>query len=153
MLNSCIMKLQLSRFFIIKMSVLIGSMVALTLFAMFANPEGTEEVSDTIAVLGSMVAAIFGGGLLWSIHKYQNTHLSEAGVTQVTVKGMLFVPWEEVLQLRMLGGAFILDSARGSVLINPKAYEDPFAVAEYVDVRMRPVMEARGAQVIKGRKR
>ncbi len=63
MLNSRTMKLKLSRFFIIKMSLLIGSMVALTLFAMFANPEGTEEVSDIIAVLGSILIQTYRDGM------------------------------------------------------------------------------------------
>jgi hypothetical protein len=143
------MNLKLSRFFIIKMSLLVASMVVLTLFSLFASPEGAEETGSTIAVMGTLVAAACGGGLLWSIHKYQGTEISDAGVRQVTVRGSLFVPWEDVQALRLFGGAYILDSARGSIIINPKAYEDPFAVAEYVDGHMRKVMEERGAKVVK----
>ena len=62
-LNSGTMKLRLSRFFILKMGLLVGSMVALTLFSMFSSPEGAEETSDMIVTLGTMVAALFGAGL------------------------------------------------------------------------------------------
>ena len=88
---------------------------------------------------------------MWSIHKYQGTELSEAGVTQVTMKGKLFPPWNEVEKLRIFGKAYILDSPRGSVIITPSAYEDPFAVAEYVTSHMRKIMEEQGAKVMKKR--
>jgi len=137
------MPLKLSRRFIFSTSLLVLSIVSLTVLALFSD----TGLKGSVEAIGGLACAAAVFGLLWSAHKYQGTQLSEAGVEQVTMLGKIFLPWNEVMAVRMYSKAFMLDSMRGTVVVYPKAYERPDEVAEFVVIQMRKVMEERGARV------
>ncbi len=137
------MPLKLSRRYLFSNGLLLVCMVALTLFAVFADTGFTGP----IATAGLLACAACSFGLLWSTHKYQSTRLSDAGVEQATLQGRTFFAWSDVKEVRMYAGAFILESPKGKVLVYPKAYENPEDVSEYVVTRMRKVLQERGGHV------
>ena len=137
------MLLKLSKRFLFNTGVLLLSLVVLTLFAFMSD----SGFTGPIAAAGILGCAACAFGLLWSAHKYQNTRLSDAGVEQATMKGWLVLRWEDIREVRMYSKAFLLESPRGTVLVYPRAYEQPDDVSEYVVTRLRKVMEERGAQV------
>lgn len=137
------MQLKLSRRYLVNNGILLASMLGLTLFAVLADVGFTGPIA-TVGLLGCAACSF---GLLWSTHKYQSTRVSEAGVEQAGLQGKIFVPWAEVEEVRMYAGAFILESARGKVLIYPRAYEQPEDLSEFVVNHMRKVMQERGARV------
>lgn len=137
---------KLSRRFIINNGLLLGSMMLLTVVVVSAGTDFTGP----IAAFGTVACTLSAFGLLWSAHKYQSTRLSEIGVEQATLKGRIFVRWTDMDEVRMYAKAFLLEGKQGTVLVNPKAYEDPEAVSEYVVTRLRKVMQDRGAQVQEG---
>jgi hypothetical protein len=137
------MELKLSRRFLINNAMMLVPLVGVTGFGVLAD----TGFYGPIATMGTLGCAACAFGLLWSAHKYESTRLSEAGVEQATMKGRVFVRWTEVKEMRMYSKAFILESPGGTVLVYPKAYNDPEDVSEYVVTRMRKVMQERGAQV------
>lgn len=137
------MPLKLSRRYLFNNGLLLVSMVGLTLFAVLADTGFTGPIASA----GLLACAACSFGLLWSGHKYQSTRLSDEGVQQATLGGLLFLRWDAVEEVRMYAGAFILESGRGKVLVYPKAYENPEAVSEFVVDHLRRVMQERGAQV------
>ena len=137
------MPLKLSKRFLFNTAVMLVSLVGLTLFAFMSDVGFTGP----IAAAGTLACAGCSFGLLWSAHKYQNTRLSDAGVEQATMKGQLFLRWEDIQQVRMYSKSFLLENPRGTVVVYPRAYERPEDVSEYVVTRLRKVMQDRGAQV------
>lgn len=137
------MPLKLSTRFLFNTGLLLLSLVGLTVLAFMSETGFTGPIASA----GILACAGCAFGLLWSAHKYQNTRLSDAGVEQVTMKGQLFLRWEDIQQVRMYSKSFLLESPRGTVLVYPKAYERPQEVSEYVVTRLRKVMQDRGAQV------
>ena len=137
------MKLKLSRRFLINNAMMLVPLVGVTGWAVLAD----TSFYGPIATIGSLGCAACAFGLLWSAHKYESTRLSETGVEQASMKGKVFVAWADVKEVRMYSKAFILESARGTVLVYPKAYEVPEDVSEYVVTHLRKVMQDKGAQV------
>lgn len=137
------MKLILARRFLINMGMILASLVGILVVALFSG----LDVSSPIAIVGTLLSLACAVALGWSIRKYQLTELSEAGVSQITLNGNIFVPWDDVAEVTMYSGAFILIAAQGKAMVYPKAYENPEDVSEYVVTRMRRVMQARGARI------
>lgn len=137
---------KLSRRFILSNGLLLGCMILLTAIGVSAGADFTGP----IAVFGTLACGLSAFGLMWSAHKYRTTRLSEIGVEQATMQGRLFVRWTEMSQVRMYGKAYLLEGGQGTVVVYPKAYENPEAVAEYVVARLRRVLQERGAQVQEG---
>ena len=143
--KSCTMKLKLARRFLVSMGMMLASLAGILVVASLSG----LDFSGPIAIVGTLASLACASGLLWSIRKYQVTELSEAGVSQLTLNGRIFVPWNDVSEVTMYSGAFILVSPQGKAMIYPKAYEQPEDVSEYVVTHMRKVMQERGAQVAK----
>jgi len=137
------MKLILARRFLLSMGAMLVSLVGILLVALLSG----LDISSPIAIVGTLLSLGCAAGVAWSVRKYQITELSEAGVSQITLNGLIFVPWDDVSEVTMYSGAFILIAPQGKAMVYPKAYENPEAVSEYVVTHMRRVMEARGARV------
>ncbi len=137
------MKLILARRYLINMGMILVSLVGILAVAFFSG----LDVSSPIAIVGTLLSLASALALSWSIRKYQITELSEEGASQLTLNGIVFVPWNDVSEVSMYSGAFILIAPQGKVMIYPKAYEKPEDVSEYVVSHMREVMRARGARV------
>jgi len=137
------MKLILARRFLLSMGAMLVSLVGILLIALLSG----LDISSPIAIVGTLLSLGCAAGVAWSVRKYQITELSEAGVSQITLNGLIFVPWDDVSEVTMYSGAFILIAPQGKAMVYPKAYENPEAVSEYVVTHMRRVMEARGARI------
>jgi len=137
------MKLTLANRFLLSMGAMFASLVGILLVALLSG----LDVSSPIAIVGILLSLACAAGLAWSVRKYQITELSETGVSQITMNGRIFVPWDDVTEVTMYSGAFLLIAPKGKAMVYPKAYENPEAVSEYVVSHMRRVMEARGARI------
>jgi hypothetical protein len=137
------MKLTLARRFLLTMGAMLTSLVGILLIAFLSG----LDFSSPIAISGTLLSLACAAVMVWSVRKYQFTELSEAGVSQITLNGRIFVPWDDVTEVTMYSGAFLLIAPQGKAMVYPKAYENPGAVSEYVVTHMRRVMEARGARI------
>lgn len=138
------MPLKLSIAFLIKTGLLLSSIVLLTVFALLSD----TGLPPSVATIATLACAGCAWGLLWSAYKYQCTVLSVSGIEQITMKGWMFVRWSEIKEVRMYSKAFLLDGPSGTVLVYPNAYEQPYEVSQYVVEHLRPIIEAKGAQVL-----
>jgi hypothetical protein len=141
--KSCSMKLSLARRYLLNMGMILASLVGVLLVAFFSG----LDVSSPIAIVGTLLSLACAVALAWSIRKYQVTELSDEGASQLTLNGIVFVPWNDVSEVNMYSGAFILIAPQGKIIIYPKAYEQPEDVSDCVVTHMRQVMQARGARV------
>ena len=137
------MNLKLSKAYIVKTLLMLVPLVSLTIYGINAEAgfTGPVVIFSVLACAGTTFT------LLWSAHKYQNTRLTEQGVEQATMGGKLFVAWAEVQRIRKYKQSFILESARGSVLVYPAAYEQAAAVNDFMVTHLQRVMNERGARV------
>ena len=133
---------KLSRFFLFKTALMLIPLVSLTIYSMRAE----VGFSGPVVIVSMLACSAVAFAMLWSAHKYQNTLLTDTGVEQATLSGKLSVRWEEVKRIRMYKKAYLLETARGTVLVYPHAYDNPAAVNDFVVGHLQRAMNDGGGK-------
>lgn len=133
------MDLKISRRFIINTGAMLFSLLGLTVVTVLAS----GSFDGPLVAAATAISLLLTSLLLWSVHKYQHTRISDTGVEQPAISGLLRVQWRDVSGVSLYRGAFILDCPGGKLMIYPRAYEQPEQVSDYVVARLKRVFEDR----------
>jgi hypothetical protein len=80
-------------------------------------------------------AALFLGGLLITLRaaRILSTQVSSADVSQLTWRGRIRVPWDDVTTVTRRKRSIVLTSLDGSVVVEPEGFCDTQGAVEYLD--------------------